>query len=43
MKIKAGWVIGLALLLILIGLHGNEDISVLQKAATICMECIGLG
>nr|WP_295734548.1 CD1871A family CXXC motif-containing protein [uncultured Oscillibacter sp.] len=35
--------LGLALLLIGIGLFRQEHLEVLQKAVRICLECIGIG
>lgn len=35
--------LGLAAVLIALGLAGREHLEVLQKAVTICLECIGIG
>ena len=44
MKRKWPWLLlGMSLVLIVAGLASGEFRSVLEKARTICLECIGIG
>lgn len=35
--------LGMSVLFIVLGVTGNEQTTVLQKAVKICLECIGIG
>jgi hypothetical protein len=46
MKLKRKWpwiLLGISVLFVAAGLASGEFRSVLEKAATICLECIGIG
>lgn len=38
-----GVVLGVAVLLIAVGISGGQHLNVLAKATKVCLECVGIG